>query len=111
MGRLLGLPLVLVAIPLGALLLVEQYKTTAPSPAAEQIVTRASSAVAATNFAGAGQVLQGWFAEHATYAGATLPPGSGVVLARGDTSGYCIQTEDGAQHMLGRGGQPLPGPC
>src|SRR4051812_35166020 len=111
MGRLLGLPLVLVAIPLGAYLFVQHNKAAVPSPAAEQVVTQADVAVAATNFASAGQVLQAWFAQHATYAGAILPPGIGVVLARAGTSGYCLQTEDGAQHLTGPGGQTQPGLC
>ena len=111
MGRLLGLPLVLVAIPLSAYMLVQHYKTSVPSPAAKQIVTQADAAVAATNFASAGQVLQAWFAQHSTYAGAVLPPGSGVLLARAGASGYCLQTEDGTQHLLGPGGQPQPGLC
>jgi hypothetical protein len=111
MGRLLGIPFVLVAIPLAAYLFVQHNKAAVPSPAAAQAVTQADAAVAATNFASAHQVLQAWFAQHATYAGATLPPGIGVVLARAGASGYCLQTEDGTQHLLGPGGQPEPGLC
>jgi hypothetical protein len=112
MSRALGLPLVLIALAVGAFLFVQQSRTSGPTaPAVTRMETRASNAVAGANFASAAPALQAWFAEHATYAGTTLPPGTGVVLVRADTSGYCLQTADAAQHELGPGGRPEPGAC
>jgi hypothetical protein len=106
--------LVLVALAIGAYLYATQTRSEGPTaPAVTAVVTKAQSAVAATNFQGVAAALQAWFAENATYAGAPLPPGSSVVLVRADASGYCLQTEAGAvvEHELGPGGQPQPGPC
>jgi hypothetical protein len=111
-SRAFTVPLVLVALAVGGFLFVQQSRTSGPSaPAVTHLETQASSAVAGANFASASPALQAWFAEHATYSGATLPPGTGVVLIRADSSGYCLQTADAAQHELGPGGQPQPGPC
>lgn len=114
MARVLGFPLVLVALAVGAYVFVQHSKSDGPSaPAITQMETQAQAAVAGTNFAAAAEVLQGWFAQSGTYAGAALPPGSGVVLARADASGWCLQSSDGATnvHENGPGGQLLPGPC
>ena len=43
-----------------------------------------AGAVAATNFRGADAAMQAFFAQNGTYAGGTLPPGSGVFLVRSD---------------------------
>jgi hypothetical protein len=53
--------------------------------------------------------LQAYFDQYQTYVGATLPPGSGVVLVSADASSYCLQ--DGNEHEVGPGGTPQPGPC
>jgi hypothetical protein len=114
MSRVLGLPLLLVSLAVGGYLFVAQTRSEGPSASAvTQAEAQAESAVAGTNFQGAAVLLQAWYAENATYAGATLPPGSGVVLVRADASAYCLQTVAGsaAQHELGPGGQPQPGPC
>ena len=114
MSRLLGLPLVLVSLAVGGYLFVAQSRTEGPTaPAVAQAVTQAESVVAGTNFQGADMSLQAWYAENATYAGATLPPGSGVILVRADATGYCLQTVVGGavEHELGPGGQPQPGSC
>jgi hypothetical protein len=117
MGRVLGLPLLLVSLVVGGYLFVAQSRSKGPAapaaPAATLAESQAESMVAGTNFQAADAVLQAWFAGNATYAGATLPPGSGVVLVRADASAYCLQTGAGSalEHELGPGGQPQPGPC
>jgi hypothetical protein len=113
-NRSLGLPLTLVSLAVGGYLFVAQTKATGPTaPAVTQAETQAIVAVAATNFQGAQVELQTWFADHATYAGATLSPSDGVTLVRGDASSYCVQTIAGTavEHENGPGGQPQPGPC
>jgi len=111
MGRVLGLPLLAISLALGAYLYSAHARTQGPAaPTVTQAETQADAAVAATNFQGADVSLQAWFAANATYAGATLPPGSGVVLVRADTTGYCLQSGTD-EHETGPGGQPQPGPC
>ena len=114
MGRVFGLPLLLAALAVGAFLFLRQVQSTGPtSPAVTQIVTKADSTVADANFAAATPALQAWFTENRTYVGATLPPGTGVVLVRADGSGYCLQADIGGtqEHEVGPQGVPQPGPC
>ncbi len=114
MSRLLGVTLLLVSVAVGGYLFAAQSRSEGPTaPAVTQAEAQAESAVAATNFQGADASLQAWYAGNATYAGATLPPGSGVILVRADASAYCLQTAAGGavEHELGPGGQPQPGSC
>ena len=114
MSRLLGLSLLLVSLAVGGYLFAAQSRSEGPtSPAVTRAEAQAEAAVAGTNFQGPAVSLQAWYAENATYAGATLPPGSGVVLVRADASGYCLQTVAGSavEHELGPGGQLQPGSC
>jgi hypothetical protein len=114
MTRLFGLVAVLAAFAVGVYLYAAQTRDAGPtSPSVTSAEARAETTAAAANFAGVTASLQAWFAENGTYAGAALPPGSGVVLARADTSGYCLQTTAGTavEHEAGPGGQPQPGPC
>ena len=114
---MVGLPLLLVALAIGAYVFVAQIRSTSSSPTSPQSIaqdeSQATSAVAATNLQSARAAMQVWFAANNTYAGATVPPGSGVFLVRADTSGYCLQAGAGttAMHEAGPGGQPVPGPC
>jgi hypothetical protein len=57
--------------------------------------------------------MQAWFTENGTYAGATLPPGTGVTLVRADAGSYCLQADVGGaqEHEVGPQGQPQAGPC
>ena len=71
--------------------------------------TEAQSEVAATNFSQADAAMQAYFTQSGTYAGATLPLGTGVVLVRADATSYCLQA--GNEHEDGPGGQPQPGAC
>ncbi len=110
MARVLGLMLLIVGLGAAGYAWVVQSRSLSPSsPAITQAEGQARSAVSGTNFRSADSVLQAWFAEHGTYAGATLPPGTGVVLVRADAGGYCLQ--DGTAHELGPNGQPQPGAC
>ena len=115
MLRVLGLPSLLVVLVIGGYLYAKDAKTNGPtSPTVTLAIAQANTAVAATNFQGADTAMQAFFAQSSTYAGATLPPGSGVVLARADATSYCLQATaaDGtAQHESGPGGQPQPGAC
>jgi hypothetical protein len=114
MTRAFGLVAILSALAAGAYLFAVQSRKEGPTAnAVTQAESQAVSAAAGTNFQGAAQVLQAWYAANGTYAGATLPPGSGVVLARADQSGYCLQANvgDTLEHELGPGGSPQPGEC
>ena len=115
MLRVLGLPSLLVVLVIGGYLYAKDAKTNGPtSPTVTQAIAQANTAVAATNFQGADTAMQAFFAQSSTYAGATLPPGSGVVLVRADATSYCLQVTaaDGTpQHENGPGGQPQPGAC
>jgi hypothetical protein len=114
MIRVFGLLSVLAALAAAAYLFAAQTRSSGPaSPSVTDAEARAETTAAATSFEGVTASLQAWYAENGTYAGAVLPPGSGVVLARADTSGYCIQTAAGpaVQHEVDPGGQPQPGPC
>jgi hypothetical protein len=106
--------LLLVPLLIGGYLFMQQSKTSGSStPAVTQAETQAQEVVAATNFQGVASVLQAWFASNGTYAGAVLPPGSGVALARADQTSYCVETigSGTATHETGPNGTPEPGPC
>jgi hypothetical protein len=113
MGRAFGLLALLVPVAVGGYLLVTQLRSNGPtSPMVTHSEILGQSNVAATNMEAADTVLQGWFAQNNTYAGATLPLGSGVVLVRADATSYCLQTSTSpAYHEDGPGGQAQPGPC
>lgn len=110
----LGLVSLLITLAIGGYLYAQQAKTIGPtSEMATQAEAQASAGVAATNFQAAAPVLQDWLAEHGTYAGATLPPGYGVTVARADAVSYCLQAGIGVavQHQVGPTGPVLPGAC
>jgi len=110
MTRSLALPLLLISLAVGGFLFVRDAQNAGPtSSVAQQAETQAQVDAAATNFDGVLPVLQAWYAENATYVGATLPPGSGVVLVRVDATSYCLQS--GTEHLDGPGGAAQPGPC
>jgi hypothetical protein len=110
MARFVVLPSLIVALVIGAYLVAANAKSNGPTaPAVTQQIGEAQTSVAATNFQGADTAMQAWYAQNGTYAGATLPPGSGVVLVRADAVSYCLQA--GAEHEVGPGSQLLPGGC
>ena len=110
MTRSLLLPLLLVSVAVGGFLFVRQAQTSGTtSSVAQQAETQASQDAAATGFNAALPELQAWFADHATYAGVTLPPAFAITVVRADATSYCLQS--GNEHLNGPGGQPQPGPC
>jgi hypothetical protein len=114
MGRSVGLPLMLVSLVVGAILFAQQMRSQGPtSPAVTQAETQAIQATAATNFAGADEMLRAHYAENGTYAGATIDGSFGVTLVRADASSYCLQggAADAVEHESGPNGSPQPGPC
>jgi hypothetical protein len=110
MLRVLSVPAILVTLFLGAYLSMQAMRSNGPtSPSGQQEIAQSQAATAGVNFGQAAPVLQVYFDEHHTYVGATLPPGSGVVLAGASATSYCLQ--GGNEHEVGPGGQPQPGPC
>ena len=110
MLRVFGIPAVLVVVLLGAYLSLKNMQSDGPtSTAGRQAITQAQSEVAATNFVQASAAMQAFFTENATYVGATLPVGTGVVLVSAAPTTYCLQA--GNEHEVGPNGQPAPGPC
>jgi hypothetical protein len=110
MLRVLGIPALLVAVVVGVYLSAQSMRSNGPSsPSGQQAITQAQSEVAATNFSQADAAMGAFYAQSGTYAGATLPPGTGVLLVRADATSYCLQA--GNEHEVGPGGQPQPGAC
>lgn len=109
MLRVLGIPALLVVVVVGLYLATQDAKSSAPTPADQQAISQAQSVGAGADFGQVVPVLQAYFDQNQTYAGATLPPGSGVALVRADTASYCLQS--GNEHEVGPGGTPQPGPC
>jgi hypothetical protein len=109
---MLGLPALLVVVLIGGYLTVKNMNSNGPtSPPVQQAIAQAQVNVAATNFEGAAAAMQAFFAQSGTYAGAALPPGTGVILARADATSFCLQTPAGDQHENGPGGTAAPGAC
>ena len=115
MTRALGLPALLVVLAIGGYLYAKDSKSNGPaSGTVTQAIAAANTAVSATNFQGADAAMQAFYAQNGTYAGATLPPGSGVVLVRSDAGSYCLQATaagGAAEHENGPGGSAQPGVC
>jgi hypothetical protein len=110
MLRVLGIPAVLVALLVVGYLSTQNMRSNGPtSPSGQQEIAQAQSSTAALNFNQAVPTLQAYYDQNQTYVGATLPPGSGVVLVSADTSSYCLQS--GNEHEVGPAGTPQPGPC
>ena len=116
MGRLLGLPFLVISLAGGAYMFAQQSKSVTGAtglPSASQAIAQAQSAVESANLLAAVRAVESWYAQNETYAGAPLSPGSGATLVRADATGYCVQTGGGAsfQHVAGPNGIPQPGPC
>lgn len=110
MARTLAVPALLVAVFLGIYLSTQAMQSNGPASTSEQqAVTQADSTAAGLDFSQVQPGLQAYFDQNQTYVGATLPAGSGVVLARADATSYCL--EGGGEHEVGPGGTPQPGPC
>jgi hypothetical protein len=114
MGKVLGLPLLVVALVAGVYVFAKQVRHDSPSaPPIVQDTSQANSAVAATNLQSAVQAMSAWFAANGTYAGASVPQGSLVLVVRADATSYCLETGDASnvEHEAGPYGSPQPGPC
>jgi methylthioribose-1-phosphate isomerase len=112
MSRVLGIPAVLVVAVVGIYLYTQDAKSNVtPAATEQQAITQAQAGVAATNLSQAAAAMQATYTQSGTYAGATLPVGTGVVLVTADAYSYCLQTSGGDEHEMGPGGQPQPGPC
>ena len=83
------------------------------SKSTKRAEAQATAAVGSLNFTGAATELEAYKSEHATYAGAVLPPAFGATVVRADASTYCLQAGIGGtvQHFIGPGGTPAAGPC
>lgn len=114
MTRSFGLLLLVVSLAGAGALFALQNKAQGPTSAAvTQEEAQATAAAASTNFAQVDEVLQADFAQNGTYAGAELPVGSEVTVAKATQASYCLQmTVSGTLvHENGPGGSPQPGPC
>lgn len=110
MTRLLGIPSLLVVLVIGGYLMTRQmHSSGSGTPPPQQMVTQAQTAVAATNFSGADDAMAAFLTQNGTYAGAVLPPGSGVTLVGATATSYCLQAGD--EHQDGPGGAVQPGGC
>jgi hypothetical protein len=113
-SRGFGLVVVLCSLAIVGVLMALNLQHNGPtSRAATQAEAAGIAAVGTVNFTQAGTELEAYRAEHATYAGAVLPPSFGVTLVRADAATYCLQAGVGGsiQHFLGPAGPALAGPC
>jgi hypothetical protein len=110
MLRYLGIPALLVTVFIGLYLSTQDMKSEGTtSQAGQQAIAQAHAVTAGSDFSQAVPALQAFYDQYHTYAGATLPAGSGVTLVSADTTSYCLQS--GNVHEDGPGGQPEAGPC
>jgi hypothetical protein len=112
--RTFGLLSLLVTLALGGFLWAQAARESGPAASDAGTVERqAEQVVAAFNLQQAAPVMDAWFAEHATYAGAVLPSAAGVHVVRADAASYCLQAGAGVnvQHLVGPGNAPDAGPC
>jgi hypothetical protein len=113
MARALGFVSLLATLVLVGYLWMASARHEGPAFRAEQVENQATQVTAAFNLQQAAPVLEAWFAEHGTYAGATLPPSANVLVARADAASFCLQSGSGVnvQHLSGPGMAPDAGPC
>jgi len=109
MSRVFVIPALLIAVFVGLYLASQDAKSNTPSASDQHAVAQAQSVGAEADFGQVVPALQAYFDQNQTYVGATLPAGSGVVLASADANSYCLQ--GGNEHEVGPGGSPQPGPC
>lgn len=112
------LPLLLVATAVAVLAIAvkqERIHVALPGfiPTKAQVENKAGGSVATANLGSAATAMQAYVTEFGTYAGATLPGGTGTTIVRADASAFCLQygTGEGITHLTGPNGEALPGPC
>jgi hypothetical protein len=74
----------------------------------------AAKVTAAFNLQQAAPALELYRATNGTYAGATLPPSTGVTVVRADSTTFCLQagTAPNVEHLVGpTANAPVDGPC
>ena len=106
--------MVLCSLAVVAVLMAMNLGQNGPtSKTAQRAENEGIAAVGGINFTQAGTELEAYRAEHATYAGAVLPPSFGVILVRADATTYCLQAGVGGslQHFVGPAGPAVVGPC
>ena len=114
MSRAFGLVAAICSLAIVAVLMALNMSQNGPtSHTAKRAESQAIAAVGSLNFTGAATELEAYKSEHATYAGAALPPAFGVTVMRADAASYCLQAGVGGtlQHFTGPGGTPSTGPC
>ncbi len=114
MSRAFGLVATVCSLAIVAVLMALSMGQNGPtSNSTKRAEAQATAAVGSLNFTGAATELEAYKSEHATYAGAALPPAFGVTVVRADAASYCLQAAVGAtvQHFTGPGGTPAAGPC
>jgi len=112
--RVFGLVSMVCSLAIVAVLMAVSMGHNGPtSKSTKRAEAQATAAVGSLNFTGAATELEAYKSEHATYAGAVLPPAFGATLVRADASTYCLQAGIGGtvQHFIGPGGTPAAGPC
>jgi hypothetical protein len=97
----------------GALMMLSMSHNGPTSNNTKLAKAQASAAVGSLNFTAAATELEAYKSEHATYAGAVLPPAFGARVLGADAATYGLPAGVGAtvQHLGGRGGTPATGPC
>jgi hypothetical protein len=114
MGRAFGLVATVSSLAIVAVLMALSMGHNGPTAKSTKLAeSQATAAVGSLNFTGAATELEAYKSEHATYAGAALPPAFGVTVVRADAASYCLQAGIGGtiQHFIGPGGTPASGPC
>jgi len=112
--RVFGLVSMVCSLAIVAVLMAVSMGHNGPtSKSTKRAEAQATAAVGSLNFTGAATELEAYKSEHATYAGAVLPPAFGVTVVRADASTYCLQAGVGGtvQHFIGPGGTPVAGSC
>jgi len=112
--RVFGLVSMVCSLAIVAVLMAVSMGHNGPtSKSTKRAEAQATAAVGSLNFTGAATELEAYKSEHATYAGAVLPPAFGATVVRADASTYCLQAGIGGtvQHFIGPGGTPAAGPC
>jgi hypothetical protein len=97
----------------GVLMMLSMSHNGPTSESTKRAEADATAAVGSLNFTAAATELEAYKSEHATYAGALLPPAFGATVVRADATSYCLQVGIGGtvQHFTGPGGTPAAGPC
>jgi hypothetical protein len=114
MGRTFGLVATVSSLAIVGVLTMLSMGHNGPTAKSTKVAeAQATAAVSRLNFTAAATELEAYKSEHATYAGATLPPAFGATVERADATSYCLQAGigGGVQHFTGPGGTPAAGPC